>query len=167
LTGWKVSAIAAAVVILSGWDAGASGWRTYHNPRFGVTAAYPAGWKMGPAPENNDGRVFSSPDGRARVTISGVFGLDPRAREMSIRAEPLEGEKVLYKEQKGDWIVLSGARGNAIFYRKSLLSCKDTIWNDVEIAYPAEEKAKYDPLIAHIAASLRPGSGYADDPRLS
>jgi hypothetical protein len=47
-----------------------------------------------------------------------------------------------------------------IFYRKALISCKDIVWNDVEIVYPAEDKAKYDSLVAHIAASLRPGSGY-------
>jgi serine/threonine-protein kinase len=125
-----------------------------------VTADYPAGWEAGPAPENNDGRVFVSPDGRARVTISGIFALDSRAEEFAERAKPLDGESLTFKSRRGDWIVLSGVRGGVIFYRKALISCKDTVWNDVQIEYPVEDKAKYDSLVTHIAASLRPGSGY-------
>ena len=155
-----VPAIAAVAVALSGCGAKADVWRLYHNTRFGVTADYPAGWQMQPEPENNDGRIFVSPDGRARVTISGIFALDSRAQELADEAKPREGEQVTFKTQKSDWIVLSGVRGNMIFYRKALISCKDTVWNHVQIEYPAEDKAKYDSLVAHIAASLRSGSGY-------
>jgi hypothetical protein len=155
-----VSALAAVAFALSGWSAKAETWRRYHNTRFGVTADYPAGWEMEPAPENNDGRVFVSPDGRARVTISGIFALDSRAEEFAAKARPFQGETVTFKARNGDWIVVSGARGSVIFYRKALLSCKDTVWNDLQIEYPADDKAKYDSLVAHIAASLKPGSGY-------
>jgi serine/threonine-protein kinase len=160
LARWKLPAIAAVAVAWSGWSAEADAWRSYHNSRFGVTADYPAGWKMQPAPENNDGRVFVSPDGRARVTISGIFALESRATEFAEKAEPLDGETVTFKARKGDWIVVSGVRGPIVFYRKALLSCKGGVWNDVQIDYPAEDKTKYDSLVAHIAASLKSGSGY-------
>jgi hypothetical protein len=160
LARWKLSAIAAVAIVLAGGSARADSWRSYHNTRFGVTADYPAGWERQPAPENNDGRVFVSPDGRARVTISGIFALDSRAEEFAGKARPLDGETVTFKAQRGDWIVLSGARGSMVFYRKALISCKDSIWNDVQIVYPAQDKSKYDSLVAHIAASLASGSGY-------
>ncbi len=155
-----VLALAGIAAALATSRATAAEWRVYHNDRFGATADYPAGWKMEPAPVNDDGRVFTSPDGKARVTISGIFAINPREEEITEKAQPLAGEKVTYRAHKGDWIVVSGTRGGAIFYRKSLISCDNKVWNDVEVVYPATEKAKYDPLVAHIAASLKPGSGY-------
>jgi hypothetical protein len=65
----------ASMAILVAASAGAETWRTYHNTRFGTTAEVPASWKMGPPPENNDGRAFSSPDGRAAIIISGIFSV--------------------------------------------------------------------------------------------
>jgi len=42
-------------------SAQAAGWRSYHNDRFGTSADYPQGWAMGAAPQNDDGRMFTSP----------------------------------------------------------------------------------------------------------
>jgi hypothetical protein len=148
---------------LCGAEAQAESWRSYHNTRFGTVADYPATWTMGAAPENNDGRVFRSPDQRASVTISGIFALSPRAEEFAGRLKPSDGETITYSKQQGDWLVTSGTKGDRIFYRKQILTCKDTVWNDLDIEYPAADKAKYDPLVAHMAASLRAGSGYDRD----
>ncbi len=115
---------------------------------------------MQTAPENKDGRVFVSPDGRARVTISGIFALESRAREFAEKAEPLDGATVTFSARKGDGIVMSGLRGATVFYRKALLSCSGAVWSNVQIEYPLEDKAKYDSLVAQIAASLKSGSGY-------
>lgn len=150
----------ASIAINIAASAGAETWRSYHNTRFGTTAEVPAIWKMGPPPENNDGRAFSSPDGRATIIISGIFHVLPHEEEVAIHLKPGEGETITYTKQGSNWIVVSGIRGDMIFYRKSILSCRDTIWNDVSIEYPAAEKGKYDPLVARVAASLREGRGY-------
>jgi serine/threonine-protein kinase len=149
-----------AATLLATNPACAEAWRSYHNDRFGATADHPAGWNMGPEPTNNDGRLFSSPDDTAHVTISGAFALDSRAEELAQRAEAHDGETVTYSAKGENWIVLSGTRNGLIFYRKALLSCHDQVWNDLDIDYPEQDKAKYDPLVAHMAASLRPGAGY-------
>ena len=52
---------------------------------------------------------------------------------------------------------VSGFAGSTVFYRRSLLTCGDQVWNTVEIAYPASEKRRYDGLVANVAASLRGG----------
>jgi serine/threonine-protein kinase len=152
----------AAALILSAAPppAFAESWRSYHNDRFGQTAAYPADWNMEPEPANDDGRRFTSPDAKAFVTISGGFALDSPAEEMARRAEPEAGETVTYSAKGANWIVRSGTRGDRVFYRKSLLSCGGQVWNTLELDYPADEKQKYDKLAAHMAASLRPGVGY-------
>ena len=53
--------------------------------------------------------------------------------------------------------MVSGTRGDTIFYAKHILSCGDQIWNNVHLEYPATEKAAYDALVTHVAGSLRPG----------
>lgn len=145
----------AVFAILAAQSASAESWRAYHNERFGTTAEVPEGWRMGAPPENNDGRVFTSPDGRAEIVVSGMFSIGPRSEEFALRLGPLDGEIIEYDRRGRDWLVVSGVKGEKIFYRKSLLSCGDTIWNSVALEYPASEKEKYDPLVAHVAASLR------------
>lgn len=145
----------AVLAILAASSASAENWRAYHNARFGTTAEVPASWRMGAPPENNDGRVFTSPDGRAEIVVSGMFSIGPRSEEFALRLGPLEGETIEYERRGKDWLVVSGIKDDKIFYRKSLLSCGDTIWNSVFLEYPASEKEKYDPLVAHVAASLR------------
>lgn len=49
----------------------AQDWRVYSNPRFGTRAEVPLKWRMGDAPANDDGRVFTAPDGRASITVYG------------------------------------------------------------------------------------------------
>jgi hypothetical protein len=141
----------------------AEGWRSYHNDRFGTTADVPASWKIEPPPENGDGRIFASPDGRARLIVNGSYAgvVDPD--ELGSRLEPMEGETISYKQRKGDWAVLSGTKGDRIFYRKTLLSCGGTVANNVSLEYPASEKGRYDPLVAHVEASLKPGEGWGVD----
>ena len=88
----------------------AEGWRSYHNDRFGTTADVPAGWKMEPPPANDDGRIFTSPDGRAQLIVNGSYAgvVDPD--ELRSRLEPMEGETIAYKQRKGDWAVVSGRK---------------------------------------------------------
>ena len=42
---------------------------------------------------------------------------------------------------------MSGTRGDTIFYRRSIPSCGNKIWNDLVIEYPAVQKAAYDAIV--------------------
>jgi hypothetical protein len=50
--------------------------------------------------------------------------------------------------------VISGMRGQTVFYRKVVVSCKDQVMNRVSIEYPLARKQQFDALVAHVAASL-------------
>ncbi len=149
--------VATCLIGSAAWAEGA--WRPYYNDRFGVTADAPSDWKMGPAPENNDGRIFTSPNGSATITISGSFSTMPHDEEVAIRVEQ-KGAAITYKKITPRLVVVSGTKSDRIFYSKSILSCHGTIWNDLRVEYPVADKDKYDALVAHVSASLHPGPGY-------
>ena len=152
----SVSTVATLLLALVS-AASAGEWRRYKNVRFGVSAEVPAGWKELPPPENGDGQMFESPDGKARITVSGIFGTSPVAEEIALRAKPDAGETVSYKAPGAASLVVSGTKGDMIFYRRSVASCGDEIWNDLAIEYPAAQKAAYDAIVRHVSASLRGG----------
>jgi len=149
---------AATLAFVTQAVAQAGAWKPYHNPRFGTTADVPAGWKPNPPPENGDGLVFVSPAGTARLIISGNLNVwDTIAEGMAIYEKKEDGETVTYKHREARAITLSGTKGDLIFYEKHILSCRDQIWNSIHLEYPAAAKKDFDPLVAHVAHSLRPG----------
>jgi hypothetical protein len=159
----RAGILCASIAVLVPLPAYAENWRAYHNARFGATAAVPADWTMNPPPENDDGRVFVSPDKRAQITISGIRALEPYRDAMAAQARPFDGETISYLKRGDRRVVASGAKGDEIFYRKSILTCHDTIWNNIYILYPKSDKAKYDKLVARVSASLRAGGGVECD----
>jgi hypothetical protein len=75
-------------------------------------------------------------------------------------AKPLIGETITYEKRGPEWIVVSGTKGDRIFYKKSILTCHDTIWNDLWSEYPDADKQKYEALVTHVSASLHTGESY-------
>ena len=153
--------IAAVVVLAVVAPAAAAEWKTYVNERFGTTADVPADWQAGEPPENGDGLKFTSPDGAASVAVFGsLHSFDTIAEAMAIYEAPEDGETITYRHRDKRALVVSGTRDGTIFYRRWILSCGDTVWNGVSIEYPAADKAAYDALVAHVARSLRAGTGW-------
>jgi hypothetical protein len=151
-----LTALAALVVLSSGAHAGL--WQTYVNDRFGSTAEIPATWHAGTPPENGDGLEFTSPDGQASIIVSGMLNIDDTIdAAFASREEPGDGETITYRHRDKRGLVVSGTKGDRIFYRKSILSCHDQVWNSVSIEYPAAQKKAFDPIVAEVARSLKPG----------
>jgi hypothetical protein len=130
-------------------------YRTYHNERFGVSADVPRDWRAGPPPENGDGLKFTSPDGAATLIVSGSYRMaDTVAEALNGEQAADEGETITYQTRGPRMAVISGMRGQTIFYRKAVVSCKDQVMNHVSIEYPLARKQQFDALVSHIAASL-------------
>ena len=137
------------------------GYRNYRNARFGVSADVPSDWKAGREPDNNDGLVFSSPDGDATITVSGILNADNERANQVIAEEQRaeEGETVAYRKAGDRMAVISGTRGTTIFYRKTMLSCNDQVINHLVSEYPAAQKQAFDALVTRVAASMRTSPG--------
>ena len=141
---------------------GAESWTTYRNPRFGTTIAYPSRFRPGRPPENNDGLSFAAADG-ATLSVWGSLNVlehDLAGLEAFLRQNAAAGERITYRAAGGNWLVLSGTRHDRVFYRRHAFSHRNAIINAFEITYPASLAGAYDPIVARIARSLRPGSGY-------
>jgi hypothetical protein len=137
------------------------GYRPYRNARFGVSADVPADWKADPKPANGDGLVLSSPDGASTITVSGILNVDgaPAAEMIRDQQRVGQGENVTYQKAAARQVVVSGLRGDLIFYRKVILSCNDQIVNRLAIEYPATQKQAFDALVSHVAGSMRSSPG--------
>ncbi len=144
----------------------ANEWKTYQNGRFGFTVSYPAHlFTMQPPPENNDGRRFNADDDAYFITY-GRFNTDFWTSIKPFQADKLKSdgyEKVTYKKAGKDWLVLSGYRGNDIFYEKYIFSCKFTVINVLYIVYDKTLNSKYSPLISRLNKGFKPGVGYDID----
>lgn len=150
-----------ALALLVATSTLAQDWRVYSNPRFGTRAEVPRDWTMGGAPENDDGRVFTSPDGRATITVYGSLHVQDSVSEaMDMQAAANDGETVTYTQRGKRAITVSGTKGERIFYRRAILTCRDQVWNGVAIDYPATQKKDFDALVTRVATSLRGGQGW-------
>jgi hypothetical protein len=145
--------------------AAASDWTTYVNDRFGATADIPAGYKAGEPPANDDGLSFTSPEGGATIAVWGALATvneesftDYAKRLVSYDVD--DGWKVSYSSGKEDWFAFSGGKADRIFYEKIIKACNGDIANHVRLEYPAARKTEFDPVVAHVAKSLRSGKGW-------
>ncbi|UCI05709.1 hypothetical protein [Mesorhizobium sp. B1-1-8] len=135
---------------------------TYVNARFGTVCTFPDQIFSDalPEPENGDGQQWLSADG-ASLTCSGIYNGDDDTPKTFVEAQMAStepGYKVTYSKIGKNWAVLSGVKGDNIFYERRLFG-KDDVIRSVWIEYPAALKAKYDLLIGAIAGSLHEASG--------
>jgi hypothetical protein len=132
-----------------------SGWQRYSNDLYGTQFEFPAKvFSVAPAPSSGDGRQFTSDD----ATLE-IYATPNTQRETasSLRRRLLQEESgyddVTYAPAGRNWLVLSGFRGDTIFYEKYLL--KGGIIHAFGIEFPASAKPFYAPIVERIEDSFR------------
>ena len=132
------------------------GWQTYINDRFGVSFDFPADvFEPQPPPDNGDGRSFRSDN--ATLQIVAFRNIDGQSAS-ALKRELLGGdgyEEVTYSPSGETWFVLSGFRGDNIFYEKYLFN--DEVVSVFGIEFPTAEKPYYAPMIERIEDSFEAG----------
>ena len=145
---------------------GAPNWRTYRNDRYGTTIDYPDLFKAEPPPDNDDGRRFKSADGAEFAVFAsyGALDFDLAGYQKYILEKLDPGKAVTYQARGDNWFVISGTKGDGIFYQRYMLSHgKEMAEGFVEgfvMSYPAALKQTYDPIVARMAKSFRSGTGF-------
>lgn len=170
---WGVPLLAVILLILPGLSAAVAvpkhrpasdeRWITYKNERFGYSLFYPSALFQDEAPpENGGGQSFVSQDGRAKIVVYGTFNTEnftPREYRKVILEEFGGYDQMDYSPTSRTWFVLSGFRGDNIYYQKVMFSCAGKVINVLSITFPTEEKSFYEGMIETIEDRFRPGRG--------
>lgn len=143
------------------------GWITYENTRFGYRFYYPSAlFKAGELPESGGGQTFTSTDGRAKIVVFATHNSEnySPAQYRNIILKDFGGyDRMDYSPSGQSWFVLSGFRGENIYYQKVMFSCGNRVINALSITFPTAEKPHYEELIEIIEDHFKPGRG-ADSP---
>jgi hypothetical protein len=134
----------------------ANGWQTYVNDRYGMRFDYPADvFKPDAPPENGDGQTFTAEDATLEIYAFRNVNNDTPASLMDRMAGTEGYENVTYSPSGETWLVLSGFRGNHIFYEKYMFN--DGVISAFGVDFPKDEKPFFSPIIERIENSFRAG----------
>ena len=134
---------------------------TYRNPRYGFTLSYPTAQFSPQEPLAEEGRVWVSRDGNARI----LAGALPNADGMNLQdyrdfvlKQSYPGANVDYAPISGNWFVLSGTRDGMMFYERVTFTCGGRLINSWAMLYPAADRQLYDRVVEQVARTYRPGA---------
>jgi hypothetical protein len=71
--------------------------------------------------------------------------------------------KLEYGPMGRSWFVLSGVRGDSIYYQKVLFVCGGRMINAFSLTYPSQLRREFDPIVTTIEKSFHPTAGIACD----
>ena len=149
--------MAAAVISALPAPVAAKTLRSYQDDRFGTAAAVPPDWRRLPPDERWHGTRFVSPDGSSWLAIYAAPSRDRVETHMDATTRDV-GERITLLVRRPGWLVVSGTKGDRVFYRKAVLACdgRETVWHHIALQYPARMKRTYDPLAAVVSRSMEP-----------
>ena len=140
--------------------AGQSGYVTYYNSRFEYSIKYPVKVLVPQEEaENGDGRVFLAKAG-AEMRVWGQYNALMETLKSAYENDIDDyGRGVTYKILQSNGYVISGTKGNKVYYQKTILNGDDgdggAVFATFTIEYKKAEKAKYDGIVTKIAASFK------------
>lgn len=131
--------------------------RSFEEGQFGTQSLVPSSWRKVADPRW-EGSRFVSPDGQSSLVVYALPRKDSESVADHMRwFTRLNGEEITYLKRGRSWVVVSGYKGDRIYYRKARLGCGGTVWHHIALEYPAENKRGYDGIVTAISQSLQPG----------
>ncbi len=104
---------------------------------------------------------FASDDGVAQFVVGSWFNdsedAPPEFKRM-LTGDDKRFDDATYAPKGRNWFVLSGYRGDDIYYQKIMFSCDRRLVNIYAILYPVADRERYDPIVERMENGFRPGS---------
>jgi len=66
-------------------------------------------------------------------------------------------DEVTYRPRGRSWFVLSGYRGDQIYYEKVMFSCSGRVVTVFAVTYPVAQRKLFDPVVERMEDTFRPG----------
>ena len=153
------SAVFAFLVLPAG---AASRWAIETDPHLSFRYSYPS---QVFSPIEGDGKpsfhYFETPSSEARFLVgawNNAKGQSPESLKRWLIENVGGYDETTYRPRGRSWFVLSGYRGNLIYYEKVMFSCAGSLVNVFAITYPVEQRDMYDPIVERMEDTFRPGS---------
>ena len=136
-------------------------WRSESDPEIGFTFSYPS--ELFERTEG-DGKpffhYFASEDSGVKFLAG---GWDNRGQSpTSLKRWMIENvggyDELTYRPRGRSWFVLSGYRGDSIYYEKVMFSCRDRLVNVFAITYPVSQRDLYDSVVERMENAFKPGT---------
>jgi hypothetical protein len=129
----------------------ATGRQPVGNPDY--LAIVPPDWKLLSEDATNHERRFVSPSGDAWLSLYASPPDDSIGAHLE-RVRHHDHEQTTYERAGATWIVVSGYKGDRIFYRKAMLACSGQSWHHLAFEYPAEQKEAFDQFVTRASYAL-------------
>jgi serine/threonine-protein kinase len=140
-----------------------SSWVTYRNDKFGFAITVPMDVFVAGTPRNStDGNLWISRDGQARllaVAARNETGESLESYRSFVMKESYAKASFDYAPVRDNWFVLSGTKGNQLFYERITFACDGRYIYGWQMFYPASEKRMYERIIEAIHKSYQAGNG--------
>jgi hypothetical protein len=164
------AAVAAALPAVANVDQ--LGWMSHQDDTYGFALSYPSSiFKLVPAAAEDAARdkaegrsavTLKSKDGKARLVAGAAINADGISiadyRKQNL-AESYADAKITYARTKDNWFVVSGNRGDEVFYERVLFTCGGRMINIWAMTYPMSEGDLYDRVVERVFKTFRPVVG--------
>jgi hypothetical protein len=133
---------------------GAPETRGYDRTRSKIAGLIPRDWRREEPDPKQSGSRFVSPAGDAWLAFYATpVDQEPVDQHWKVVAYA-DGEELNYLQREPSWVVVSGFKGERMFYRKAVLACGGRQWRHVAFEHPAVAKRDFDPLVTQMARAL-------------
>jgi hypothetical protein len=133
-------------------------WIGQQDPQFGYSYSYPEELFAAVEGDGKPGfHYFASNATDAKFLVGAWDNQDNATPEHFKRwmiANAGGYEEITYQPRGRSWFVLSGYRGDQIYYEKVMFSCQTRIVNILAIAYPIAERDQFDPVVEQMEDSF-------------
>ena len=137
-------------------------WTVQRDPGLGFHFSYPRDLFQRTEGEGKPSfHYFASRDAEAKFMVGAwdnEAGQTPSEFKSWLLANTGGYDEQTYMPRGRSWFVISGYRGDTIYYEKVMFSCAGQVVNVLAISYPKEARSLYDPVIEQMEDSFRPSS---------
>jgi hypothetical protein len=155
-------AVIAALALVVPAGTAAASWALQTDGDLGLRYSYPAEVF---SPLKGDGKpyfhYFASQAADAKFLV-GAWNNARRQSPEGLKSWLIENvggyDETTYRPKGRSWFVLSGYRGDSVYYEKVMFSCGGSLVNVFAITYPVDQRNMYDPIVERMEDTFRPGS---------
>ena len=156
----KFLAILMSVVAISQCQAAPVPWASERDAELGFRFSYPRDlFHRTEGDRKPSFHYFTSDDAESKFVVGAWHNeaaQTPNEFKRWLLANTGGYDEMTYVPRGRSWFVISGYRGDDIYYEKVMFSCAGGVVNVFAISYPKAKRHVYDPVVEQMEDSFRP-----------